>query len=54
MHVPKKAKKLNVSKGIALPSHLYFQFESQSCHINAKEEHVTNWALPYHHIPIAV
>lgn len=31
-----KAKKLNVSKGIALPSHLYFQFESQSCHINAK------------------
>jgi hypothetical protein len=45
MHVPKKAKKLNVSKGIALPSHLYFQFESQSCHINAKEEHVTNWAI---------
>lgn len=31
-----KAKKLNVSKGITLPSHLYFQFESQSCHINAK------------------
>jgi hypothetical protein len=45
MDVPKKAKKLNVSKDIALPSHLYFQFESQSCHINAQEEHVANWAI---------
>jgi hypothetical protein len=46
MDVPKKAKKLNVSKGIALPSHLYFQFESQSCHINTKEHDGANWATP--------